>query len=372
MKEPNINSSYNKEDVTFLLKDIGDSIEELSASEREKAVQNGIHYSETLPLEYVPSNDYMKLYEKALKKYSLKIAKLVGITSELILRNRGKNVVLVSLARAGTPIGVLIYRYLKMRYNIEAPHYAVSIIRGKGIDETAMHYILSKYKDKNIIFIDGWTGKGAISKVLTDSINDFNKRFETRISSELAVLTDPGYCAEITASFEDFLIPSACLNSTISGLVSRTFHRSDIIGEKDFHGARFYENLSDNDYSLKYIDEIEKHYKKVFRSVDEEISKKRSFVEIPTWEGYKSILNISKEFGIDNINYVKPGIGETTRVLLRREPWKILVRPDSYKHLEHILQLAKDKNVEIVDYPNMTYACCGLVKQVSNEVFKMG
>ncbi len=38
---------------------------------------------------------------------------------------------------------------------------------------------------------------------------------------------------------EDFLIPSACLNSTVSGLVSRTVLNDDLIGPADFHGAKF-------------------------------------------------------------------------------------------------------------------------------------
>ena len=44
-------------------------------------------------------------------------------------------------------------------------------------------------------------------------------------------------------------------------------------------------------------------------------------------------------FGIDDINLIKPGIGETTRVLLRRIPWKVLI-DERYKgnpQLEHIV-----------------------------------
>ena len=38
----------------------------------------------------------------------------------------------------------------------------------------------------------------------------------------MAVLADPGYCTSIYGTREDFLIPSACLNATVSGLISRT------------------------------------------------------------------------------------------------------------------------------------------------------
>ena len=47
---------------------------------------------------------------------------------------------------------------------------------------------------------------------------------------EIAVLADPGGCVRTYGTRDDFLIPSACLNSTVSGLVSRTVLRADLIG----------------------------------------------------------------------------------------------------------------------------------------------
>ena len=77
-----------------------------------------------------------------------------------ILKRHDKNVVLVSLARAGTPIGILAKRYIKQRYNLDLPHYTISIIRDRGIDINAIKYIINKHKDSSKIqFIDGWTGK---------------------------------------------------------------------------------------------------------------------------------------------------------------------------------------------------------------------
>ena len=35
--------------------------------------------------------------------------------------------------------------------------------------------------------------------------------------------------------------------------------------------------------------------------------------------------SIGKKYGISDVNFVKPGIGETTRVLLRRVPNLILI-----------------------------------------------
>ncbi|WP_305037295.1 RNA-binding protein, partial [Bacillus cereus group sp. BfR-BA-01441] len=64
---------------------------------------------------------------------------------------------------------------------------------------------------------------------------------------------------------------------------------------------------------------------------------------------------------------IKPGVGETTRVLLRRIPWKILIRKQNNPDLKHILLLAKEKNAPIEIYENMAYSCCGLIKPLRKE-----
>ena len=63
------------------------------------------------------------------------------------------------------------------------------------------------------------------------------------------------------------------------------------------------------------------------------------------------LSRIQAEFGIESTNYIKPGVGETTRVLLRRVPWKILMRDPSSPFVKHILMLAEEKGVEVVAYP---------------------
>ena len=226
--------SYPPEDVTFLLKDLSEVMEERGNEDREEAIQSGIHYSEMLPIEYKPTSEYMDVYQKALTEYAQKMAVATGVVAKEILAKKGRNLILVSLARAGTPIGILIKRYLSFAYNLDVPHYGVSIIRGKGIDERAIRYIKEKHPDSLIQFIDGWTGKGAISRELTDACKKMNDEYEYDLDDSLAVLADPGYCSEIYGTREDFLIPSACLNSTVSGLVSRTVHNKVYISDQDF------------------------------------------------------------------------------------------------------------------------------------------
>ena len=104
--------TYLDDDVEVLLKDISGLVKPLGTEERERLIQSGIHYSEMLPLEYEPTDDYMELYKLALDKYARITADSVGNVAEQILNEKEDKAVIVSLARAGTPIGILIKRYI--------------------------------------------------------------------------------------------------------------------------------------------------------------------------------------------------------------------------------------------------------------------
>ena len=78
--------------------------------------------------------------------------------------------------------------------------------------------------------------------------------------------------------------------------------------------------------------------------------------------------DICARFGIKDRNLVKPGIGEATRVLLRRAPWKVLVRDlHDEEHLGHLYQLAREKNVPLVEYPLEHYRACGLIRSLADN-----
>ena len=155
------------------------------------------------------------------------------------------------------------------------------------------------------------------------------------------MLADPGGCVRTYGTREDFLIPSACLNSTVSGLVSRTVLRPTCIGPDDFHGAKFYRELRG---------------RRRLRSASSTPSAHSSTPSRPLCgAGLPDLLAVGprpdlgglgggradqRGYGIHDVNLVKPGVGETTRVLLRRVPWKILVRePDRPDHV-HVRLLA--------------------------------
>lgn len=350
-------SSYSSDDVELLLKDITGMVKPLPALIREKKIQSGIHYCEMLPLEYEPSKQYMAAYHDALEHYGAVTARAAGRLAEKLYAKRKNTLVLVSLARAGIPVGILIKRYLKNKYCINVKHYAISIIRGRGIDKHAMEYILSKHDPGDLQFVDGWIGKGAIQRQLKEALADYPE-----VDAELGVLSDPANLTTLYGTREDFLIPSSCLNATVTGLISRTFLRDDIIGAADFHGAVYYAELEGEDLSKQFLTYIEQHFDYGQMQISEE-----SRCEVT---GTEVVERIAEYYQIGDINFVKPGIGETTRVLLRRIPWKVIIKQDYERadELRHIYALAAEKKVrcEVSRVPLGNYKVCGIIKQLSD------
>lgn len=346
-------STYDPADVTLLLKDITGLVEPQPAPVRERLIQSGVHYCEMLPLEYVPSDLYMKTYVRALELNRSLMARTVASVAEQIYQQKGRSAVLVSLARAGTPIGILIRRWLRLSRGVDIPHYSISIIRGRGIDGNAMRYMLGRHKPSDLQFVDGWTGKGAIQRQLKVAVADY-----PGVSPTLAVLSDPAGVAGLRGTRDDFLIPSACLNATVSGLLSRTFLRDDIIGPEDFHGAAFYSELMDQDLTNSFIHSVESCFPN------------EAVIEAPQPRddgACREVEAIRRAFGIRDINLVKPGIGEATRVLLRRLPWKVLVHSlEDPEHLGHLYQLAAEKEIPLEVYPLRHYRACGLIRELAD------
>lgn len=372
-----VKTSYDKKDVVVLLKDLTSEMKEMSTEEREKAIQSGTHYSEMLPEEHTPSLEYEDLFNKALNEKKSEIADDIARVAEMMWYNTVKSgnklPIIVSLARAGIPVGILIKRYLLVTYGVECPHYAISIIRDKGIDVCAMNYIynneicVNENLVSNIFFVDGWTGKGAIKNQLVEAVAELKAKDDhwNGLSDSLWVLADPANITEYCGTHEDYLLPSACLNSTVSGLTSRTILNSLIDVEKgDFHGAVYFEKFENIDYSNKFIDVI-----------TEEFSKRKPVSILPdkldkSWNGMTIVNNICKNMDIADYKKVKPGIGETTRVLLRRVPWKVLINETvgmDDKDIQHILVLCKEKNIPTETYKLGHYKVCGIIKELSAD-----
>ncbi|MEU1510887.1 phosphoribosyltransferase [Streptomyces sp. NPDC005811] len=356
-------SSYAPEEVGWLLQDLSDVTLEAPTEEREEAIQSGgAHYAESLPVEYQPSEQYQELFQAALETSAARIAQAVGAVTETVIAERSPRPVLVSLARAGTPVGVLMRRWAQFRHGLDLPHYAVSIVRGRGIDANALRWLAAHHDPRDVVFVDGWTGKGAITRELAAAIEEFEAAGGAAgFDPEIAVLADPGSCVRTYGTREDFLIPSACLNSTVSGLISRTVLRADLVGPDDFHGAKFYRELAGADVSVAFLDAVAARFPEVAEAVAAAVKELLASDRTPTWEGWAAVERISEEYGIHDVNLVKPGVGETTRVLLRRVPWKILARAGAGADLDHVRLLAEQRGVPVEEVGELPYTCVGLI-----------
>lgn len=355
-------SSYDAAEVSWLLTDLSHVALEAPAAEREAMMQaKAGHYAESLPVEYQPTGEYLQLFHQALAASAARVAHAVGVVTELVVAAR-QAPVLVSLARAGTPVGILMRRWAQFAHGVDLPHYAVSIVRGRGIDAEAMRYLASHHDPARVMFVDGWTGKGAICRELREALTGLAAAGGPVFDPELAVLADPGGCTTIFGTRDDFLIPSACLNSTVSGLVSRTVLNDRLIGPGQFHGAKFYKDLAPGDVSGLFLDTVTARFAEVADRVAADWPALAATDRTPDWSGWRIAVRLADEYGLDDINLLKPGVGETTRVLLRRTPWRVLIRPDARADLGHILLLAEDLGVPVDEVEDLPYACVGLIR----------
>lgn len=340
MTEIGFSGSYRADDVTFLLKPV--TMAPVDVADKERLIQSGQrHYSEMLSAETAPGADYLALYDAALARNGARLADdIAALAKALDARAAaGRPVVLVSLARAGTPIGVLLRRALT-RLGRDAPHYSVSIIRDRGIDHNAINTILACHAAQDVVFIDGWTGKGAIRGELDRSFAGHPHI----IHPYLVVVADPAGKADLCASHDDYLIPSGLLNSVISGLISRSVLNADLVGHQDFHACVIQSHLAKADHSRAFVDHINAMAARSIAAPAKTDPSQRAKADAQC----DAVLHAAMQrHGVSNPNLIKPGIAEATRVFLRRVPQVLLLRDGNDPDVAHLLHLAKQKNVPV-------------------------
>ena len=353
--------SYRAGDVSFLLKPL--PLQDfVDVAEKEYLIQSGQrHYSEMLSPEALPSARYLQVFREACSANTGRMARDCLALAALIAERRSGAVTLVSLARAGTPVGVVLNRLLPAVFGRAAHHYSVSIIRDRGIDQVALEHILAQgHAPASIVFIDGWTGKGVIARELAGAIDAFNRRRGTAIDGGLYVLSDLAGAAACAASCDDYLIPSSILNATVSGLVSRSI-LNEAIGPGDFHGCVYYQQFEEHDQSQAFADGLVAAATALARLPG-------NAVAAPSDKAHAAAVSRAymqaalRQHGIGDVNLVKPGIGEATRVLLRRTPRLLIVRDAGAPEVAHLAVLAQEKNVPLLVDRALPYHAVSLIR----------
>lgn len=347
--------TFEPNDVTVLLERIEPNY--LSREDRQALIDQGTHYNELISKEQAPCASEMKLFHEQVYRFGNQMAEMV-IQLAKVIAELEPQPVLVSLVRAGTPTGVLLKRCLAMM-DVEAPHFSVSIVQGKGFDEVAIEHILSLgYAPSQLIFVDGWTGKGVVRRELSEALKSLSAKHGA-FRDELFVLSDIAGVAEHAATREDVLVPSALLSGPLCGLVSRTIYRGSTDDPK-IHAAAYLDYMEDMDVSRHFVEVMTLRIKA-------EMRERSSFDTVmPASEANREMCaflsQVSQEWDLGGYNRIKPGIGESSRLFLRKKPMLLMVKDENAPAVQHLLELAREKEVSIKVDPLMPYQACTLVR----------
>ncbi len=352
--------SYADGDVEFLLTRV--DVPDTPVAEKERLIQSGQkHYSQLLSKEALPSETYLTLFRQALRQNKAIVAKHVLVLAKQIVATRPRGVTLVSLARAGTPVGVMLKKVLTEYFDIQATHYSVSIIRDIGLDLNALRYILARHSPESLVFVDGWTGKGVIAKQLRQSLQDFADSDGVAIPAELYVLSDLSGSAAYAASTEDYLIPSCILNATVSGLVSRSLYDAQRVAEQGFHACVYYGEFIPYDVSRYFVAQILARIEPDWLTAEQP-----ACLDLVAAQArmQRLLTTLMQQYQVSHVNFIKPGIGEATRVLLRREARALLLKNTLAPATQHLRWLAEEKSVPIYACPELEYHAVALIKEL--------
>ncbi|MCK1792786.1 cysteine protease StiP family protein [Pseudomonas violetae] len=350
--------SYLPNDVHFLLQPVRMEVTDLE--EKERLIQSKQkHYSEMISLETAPTDVHKALYERSLQQNGVRMATDVQALALALNKDcTGHAIVLVSFVRAGLPLGVLLRRAL-IDMGRDAHHYGISIVRDRGIDTVALEAIVKAHGAENIVFVDGWTGKGAISGEIQRCLNG-DSRFP--LAPRLVVLADPCGRAWLCASAEDWVIPSGILGATVSGLVSRSIWPAN----GGLHGCVVYDHLQMHDVTRDFIERLETHRKALGTVAPATPWTYSEQLELQAAARHV-IESLAARFDITNLNRVKPGIAEATRAVLRRVPDHVLVRDRSDSDVQLLMHLTESAGVPVEEVGDALgpYRAVTIIRSVS-------
>lgn len=326
-----VSTSYEPSDVRFLLEPI--ELAPLSIDDRERAIARGRHYSEMIGTEDAPDLERVRIFRDAVAANGRVLASALLVLADRLRASvsdrqghqANRELVIASIARAGTPIGVILARWMRMRFpSLQITHYSISVIRDRGVDRAALARILERHPIESIRFVDGWTGKGTIADELHASVP---ARQLAGLDSGLWVPLDVCGAARVAATGSDFLLPHAVLGGTISGLVSRSILPATEVGAMRLHRCVRLQNLGRYDLSRWYAGHMVELMREVHQVAPAPICADWSSERAATRrrETRDHLERLRQEQGVQDVNRLKLGIGETVRVLLRRRPRLVML-----------------------------------------------
>jgi len=324
--------SYTRNQVTCLLAPYPGEL--LSVSDKEQRLRAGDYYGDLLSIEALLHPDYLAVFDRQMATLADHLAPYILRLADRINADRpGRaDIVLVSLARAGTPIGVVLADVLRWHHGRTVIHYTASVIHKYGFDAHALAYLLSRHAPQALLFLDGWISQGRISRALKETMAQV-----PGVDGTLYCLSDPSGIGDACATRRDLLLPSAVLNAAVSGLLSRTVHNPDGF-----------------DFSAPYpdhaaVDRTQAFVRDMLAAVEACPGPADDFVvpgisQRPLAQAQIQAWCTTHQTTPERI---KAGIGEVSRSLLRRTPSFVALEPDAVDEAEHLFYLAAQHQVPI-------------------------
>jgi len=351
--------SYAPEEVLLLLRRM--RLNTTALEEREQLIQSGKrHYSEMIGPEDAPSRGRLRLFRESLESNGTILARDISILAAGMAATAVENeLTVVSIARAGTPIGVLLWHRLReIAPQLSIQHYSISVIRDRGVDFAALRWIMQRHSPASLRFVDGWTGKGTIADELSRSIATWPEA-SPDLDAGLWVPLDVCGAAIFAANARDYLIPATLLGGTISGLVSRSVLPAGEEGGHAFHGCVSLDSLRRYDLSRWFIEEMKSRMAAI-PHIDKVVNASSGAPR--RMETNRCLELMMSRYHLTDRNRIKLGIGETVRVLLRRLPHSVLLRSQANPtDAELIHRLASIRNVPVYIEDDLPFDSIALI-----------
>lgn len=253
MQEKLNSGSYLSGDVVFLLQPIDPQDVQKPCLQSDGTEG----YRCTLNAEIAPSDAILSAFNKALEDNVVRMATTLKKTGDF-LRSRfevDSPIILISLVPDGVPAGVVLHRYI----GEVAPcvHYALSFIRGIGVDFAALNYIIDLHGTDKIVFVVD-VGSDEFLRELSDSLNEYPELFDKDHLRLVSMVWSNG-------DHDDWVAPTKLLGCTATGLVSKgCLHEpidpilamDDFSNQDNWHKCVFNQHLDSIDVSQAYVNRI--------------------------------------------------------------------------------------------------------------------
>lgn len=200
------------------------------------------------------SQDVLDEYYNILEQQGTSLADVIGLACERLLKERGKDIVLVSIVGNGIPLGVLMKTWFQQHHHFDVPHYAISLTKEQGIDKVALDFLVDMHLTSSILFIDGDTD-AQLTESLVKSLGKYNEKHQTDFSTSPIKLIHHAEDSQSPPRLMTAILSSPILSGGVSSVA---LSNPDLLDTKrQFHGGVFYTDADGKALSQKLLDAIQ-------------------------------------------------------------------------------------------------------------------